>query len=346
MRILVDINHPHQVHLFRNAIRIWRERGHEVLITARDKDITSRLLDFYGLNYQLTGRQRNPGLFSFALGVLESDIAVWRAAIRFKPDWMIGTSFAIAHISRLLPGRSVVFAEDSFESTPMFWRITAPFADFIVTPSALEDDFAGKHLRYEGYQELAYLHPNRFTPEKKVLTELKISPNKPIFIMRFVSLKASHDIGQRGLSDAAKQKLVNLLSSHGTLFITSEEPLIDKFADFQLNISPEKIHHLLAFSSLLLSDSQSMTIEAAVLAIPSVRCNTFVGRTPVIEELEKKYGLTFGFQPTEEEALLAKVEEIIAKPQNKKEWHARRDRMLKDKIDLTAWIVDLPERLH
>ena len=39
MNILVDIGHPAHVHLFKNMIWNLEEDGHEVKITARDKEI-------------------------------------------------------------------------------------------------------------------------------------------------------------------------------------------------------------------------------------------------------------------------------------------------------------------
>ena len=53
MRILIDICHPAHVHFFKYAIYHWRDQGYEVLLTARDKDVTLRLLDHYGLDYHV-----------------------------------------------------------------------------------------------------------------------------------------------------------------------------------------------------------------------------------------------------------------------------------------------------
>ena len=39
MRILIDVNHPAHVHLFRCAAGEWGSKGHEVCWVARDKDI-------------------------------------------------------------------------------------------------------------------------------------------------------------------------------------------------------------------------------------------------------------------------------------------------------------------
>jgi uncharacterized protein len=65
MRILVDLTHPAHFHLFSHAIEAWRSHGHEVRITARDKEMTHALLEHAGWDYQSFGR---PGNGLVALG--------------------------------------------------------------------------------------------------------------------------------------------------------------------------------------------------------------------------------------------------------------------------------------
>ena len=77
--------------------------------------------------------------------------------------------------------------------------ITFPFATRVITPECYRTDIGEKQIRYAGYQELAYLHPDRFQPDPGVLDELGFTSNEPYFVVRLVSWKASHDIGQRGV---------------------------------------------------------------------------------------------------------------------------------------------------
>ena len=58
VRILIDILHPAHVHFFRNFHGEMTGRGHELCITARDKDRSVELLEEYGLPY---GRSRRSG---------------------------------------------------------------------------------------------------------------------------------------------------------------------------------------------------------------------------------------------------------------------------------------------
>jgi hypothetical protein len=51
MRIIVDVNHPGHVHFFKNCIWELQQKGHEILITASEKDVTFNLLDNCGFEY-------------------------------------------------------------------------------------------------------------------------------------------------------------------------------------------------------------------------------------------------------------------------------------------------------
>lgn len=53
----------------------------------------------------------------------------------------------------------------------------------------------------------------------------------------------------------------------------------------------------------------------------------------------KKYGLTFGFHPDDFEKLLQKLNELLKLPDLKEQWQARRQKLLRDKINLAAFMV-------
>jgi predicted glycosyltransferase len=106
---------------------------------------------------------------------------------------------------------------------------------------------------------------------------------------------------------------------------------------------PHRIHDAIAYARLLIADSQTMTAEAALLGVPSIRCNTFAGRVSLHDELEQKYGLTYAFLPSEEDKMLAKIQALLAMPDLPAEWQRRRAAYLRDKIDAAAWITEFVE---
>ncbi|TAH69113.1 MAG: hypothetical protein EWM47_07530 [Anaerolineaceae bacterium] len=99
------------------------------------------------------------------------------------------------------------------------------------------------------------------------------------------------------------------------------------------------MHSFLSNANLLVTDSGSMTTEAAVMGIPVVRCDSFIGhqKLGIFKELEYKYGLIFNYQDSIQ--ALKKAIELIQIPDIKIEWEQKRKYLLQDKIDVTLFMV-------
>lgn len=130
------------------------------------------------------------------------------------------------------------------------------------------------------------------------------------------------------------------------------------------------MHHVMAFASLYIGDSQTMAAEAGVLGVPFVRFNDFVGRIGYLRELEDKYELGYGIlatqraddsyihrndgslQPIGAEELYKRVETLVGMPyeERRKIFASRKSIMLSDKIDcakfLTWFIENYPESVE
>jgi predicted glycosyltransferase len=342
MNILIDIGHPAHVHLFRNAATKWIRKGHKVVFTIRDRKMVAELVKAYGFNFFIASKARTNTMGLF-FELVEHDWNVLKVAIKMKVDLLIGTSVSITHVSKLLGKRSIIFNEDDADYLKSFSLLAYPFADTIVIPDCLRDKRSNKYITYPGYHELAYLHPNNFTPDPAILDDLGVKPHERFFIIRLVAWKAHHDKGHIGINELTQAKIIRLLSQYGKVFITAEGELSDELCQYQLPIPPDRIHHALSYASMLVCDSQTMTIEAAVLGTPAIRYNTFVGLCSVIEELENKYGLTYGFLPKDEDKMLEKINLLINDPDLRKSWDEKRQRMLHDKIDLAQWMYEFVE---
>lgn len=350
VKILIDIGHPAHVHYYRNLAGELQENGCRVFWTVKDIPVAKRLLDHYGFEYTVLPKKAD-GLTGKVAKQLQYDFKLLRLCMREKIDIAIGTSVSVAHVSRISRVKSIVFDDDDDDVQPLVTRYVNPFADALLSPDALK----GKRKRqdtiyYPGYHELAYLHPGRFVPDSGVLEEAGLSQNEPFFIMRFNVFKAHHDVGIKGLTLAQKLRLIELLKPHGKIFITTERDIEPELQQYQLKISPEKIHSLMAFATMFLGDSQTMTSEAAVLGIPSLRCNSFAGRISYLEEEEHRYGLTYGFKPSDFDKLEQKLKELLAVPDLRSVWQEKRKKMLSEAIDVTAfwcWFVqNYPESVQ
>jgi uncharacterized protein len=341
MNILVDIGHPAHVHLLRYFIKIMKEQNNKVIVTVRDIPAAIELLKIYKIDYYLFGK-KSSSLIGKTLKQLIYDKLIYDLVKKHEIEIGIGSSQTIAQVAKISKMKSFVLDDDDSAVQPLFAKFVHPYADYLVSPDVLNYERKKKnHITYAGYHELAYLHPNRFVPDEKVLEESGVKDGEDYFILRFNAFKAHHDFGIKGISKENKYKLINLLKERGKVFITTEKEIDPEFSEYQLKISPDKIHSLLYYAKMFIGDSQTMTSEAAVLGTPSFRCNSFAGRISYLNEEEYKYGLTFGFKPYEFEFMIRIIKQYLEIDNLKEIWKKKRERMLSDKIDVTSFFVNL-----
>lgn len=336
MNILIDINHPAHVHLLRNVYSMLVEKGNKVLMTVKEITSAIGLLDLYGIPYISIGR-KDDSLAKKGWNQLVYDERLLRLVREYHIDVGLGSSLNLAHVSKISKMKSIILDDDDDEVEPLFVKFGHPFADDVLTPTSIHRK--SKNAVYiHAFHELAYLHPNRFKPDLNVLEALGVKEGEPYFILRFNAFKAYHDVGAEGLSMESKRRLVERLKAKGRVFITTERDIDDEFKPYQLKVSPDKVHSLMYYATMMIGDSQTMTSEAAVLGTPAIKCNSFAGRLSVANELEQKYGLCYSFLPNQVEGFFAKIDELFALSNLKAEWHRRRQRMLDEKIDYSQFL--------
>lgn len=341
MKILIDIGHPADVHFFKYFIFDMKKKGHEILVTARNKDVSIDLLKAYKIDFIPVGAIGNTKLGLITEWV-KRDYEILKIASKFNPDILMGMlNPCAAHASKLLRKKSVIFNDSEVVASTAL--ITYPFADVICTPMNFSKNLGKKHVRFNGYKELAYLHLKHFKPNPDIFKDLNIDINDKYIVMRFVAWKAGHDVRQRGFDLNTKIKCVRDLEKYGRVFISSEDKLPKELEDYRINLPPEKMHDLLYYAQMLVGDSQTMTTEAAVLGTPAIRYNTFVGEKDMSNfiELEQKYGLIFNY--SDPIIAINKAVELIQKSNLKEEWNVKREKLLKDKIDVSKFMVQLIE---
>ena len=339
MKILIDIGHPAHVHLFKNFIKESQSRNFEIITTVKDIPEAKKLLNNYSIPYIEIG-DKSDSIKGKFFNQLKFNYRLLRLVNEKKINLGIGTSLTIAHVSRISKLKSIILDDDDDDVQPLFTKFAHPFCDVLISPISLNGRRKKKGtVYYYGFHELAYLHPKRFIPNPQVLEETNITSGEMFFVLRFNSFKAHHDYRVEGISFGNKRKLINLLLKYGKVFITSEREIEDEFEQYQIKLSPEKIHHLLYFSTMFLGDSQTMTSEAAILGTPALKCNSFAGKLSVPNELEKEYALCYAFNPNQFKLMLEKIVELLSINDLKAEWQRRRIKMLEDKIDVTAFMV-------
>lgn len=340
MKILFHLGHPAHFHLFKNAISDLIQHNHQITILIKKKDVLEDLLKQSGLQYQnILPHGRKDNKFSIALGQLKQDFQLFSFCTKHHQDLLVGTSVAISHIGKILGTPSINVNEDDADIVPLYAKLAYPWASVILTPKVCRmGKWEHKTIHYNSYHELAYLHPQHFTPDITIAQKY-ISTQKPYYIVRFAKLGAHHDEGIKGLSNEMAMQLIRLLSAHGNVYITSERELSEDLEKYRIQISPIHMHHVMAFASMYVGDSQTMAAESGVLGVPFIRFNDFVGRISYLDEIENKYHLGYGIKPSNPQQLLEKAEKIITNRESKEIFVSRKNKLIEEKINYAAFLT-------
>lgn len=327
------MGHPAHFHLFKNLINSLSEK--EVLIVVSNKDILRKLLDENKIKYQLLAEYGNrQSSFSKWIKLVRTTWKLLQITKKNKPDILIGCLSQIAWVGFLTGKKTLFFAEDDFAYTSIQCRITYPFVTNVLTAEEVNvGPFSKKQIKYPAYHKLAYLHSEVFQKDPTILEKYQISV--PYFIVRIVSLSAHHDSNIEGVSETMLDQIIEKLSLHGRVFLSSEKKLNNRYQAFLLPIEVSDMHQLMSQAKGIVSDSQSMSVEACMLGIPNIRINSFKGKISVLNNLETKYKLTKSFSSTE-----FKIDDLnYIINANLSEFEKNRERLLKDKINPTPFYL-------
>lgn len=337
MKILFDIVHPAQVHFFKNVIRLLQQRGDEVLVTARKKDIALELLEVLGIECMCIS-EKGSGLFSLALELVVRNFRLWKIARRFRPDVMVArVGVAAGPVGKVLGIPTVIY--DDMEHAKLQAAVGMTFATYICTGLGYYRDFGKRQVRFRGSPVLAYLAPKYFEPDKELLRKERLEPDEPYIFIRTVSWGASHDVGRAGSTENDLSRLVESLSRFGRVIISAEGPLSQPLSQYENPVGVENVHHLLAFASLCLVEGGTMAAEAAVLGTPAVCLEACDFKLGYLRALENEYELVY--QPNSVEKALEITEELLAKSDLKQLWREKRKKMLAESDDVTQFQLDM-----
>lgn len=341
MNLLFEINHPAQAHLFKHVISQLNTNGHRTTVLIKESKVLQDILNEVDIPFIILGK-KGSSLSSKAIRQLTFIARMYKLHLRNHFDLGIGVSVSIPLLSRISSLPSIVLDDDDKKATPYFAFLAHKNASVLLRPDSLNQE--GKHyntIYYKGFHELAYLHPSTFRPDITVLEEQGLKSGESFFILRLVALKAHHDKGIKGISKEQADEIVSLLKNHGRIIITSESQDNKPKGTESLRINPARLHHLMAFAKMVISDGQTMCSESSCLGIPSIRINDFVGRISCLEDQEKKWQLTFGFKPAEFTEALEKMEVLLS--EDASIFKNRRDGMIAASInvkDFLVWFIE------
>lgn len=336
MRLLIDMVHPADAHFFKNPIRALTEAGHEIYVTSREKDCTVQLLDQLKIEHEIISRQGSGHLLAMAWELASRNFRLLNIARRFQPDVMAGYGgVSVAQVGWLLGIPSVVFYDT--ETAKLQNTLTYPFATRIVVPVCYTGKVPErKTVRYRGYHELSYLHPNHFQPDLEIALTNGLAAHGDTFLIRLVSWKASHDIGLNGWSPALLESVVELLTAHGRVVISSEGTLPQHLERLRYTGNPSRIHHVMAFCRAYIGESATMASEAVALGVPAVYAAT--SYRGYISEQQDRYHLAQVAGTDNPQQVLDALHSVLALP--KDEVAAGHQKLLEDSGDVAQTVVE------
>ncbi|MCX6583690.1 MAG: DUF354 domain-containing protein [Candidatus Aminicenantes bacterium] len=336
MNFLIDLQHPAHLHFFRNVIPRLKNQGHNVLITGRDKDILVELAHSYDIPVMVFGRARK-GVIHLGMELIYRQWRLFKLIREFKPDVMMavaGTYISLLGKLRRIP--TYIFYDTETAAISNF--LAYPFADCIFVPQCYRKKIRWRHVRYNGYHELAYLHPNYFKPDPTIPAKVGVKPGEIYTLVRFVGWSSGHDIGRSGLSTPNKIRAIRELEKYGRVFITSEGGLPPELEKYKLKLEVTDIHSLMAHAALIFGESATMVSEGAVLGVPGVYIDP-VGRG-YTDEQERVYGIVHNFSHKQQDEAIEKAVSILSGYQREK-WRTIGRRIVADKIDVSDMIYNI-----
>jgi predicted glycosyltransferase len=290
VRVWVDMSNSPQVPFFRPLLRLLRERGDEVFVTARDYAQTLELLAAAGIEHDVVGP---PHGGPHALRKISAMAGRLRALRRWARGRRI--DLGLSHASHELPltarslGIASAYAFD-YEFARVQHGLGSRAATRVVVPEAIPANRLrvlgarpAKVRRYPGLKEEYYLAG--FEPDAAVPTELGIEADRVLVVMRTppdVSLYHRHgnplfaEVVQRLGSDPATQTVVLPRTA-------AQRDELGRLALPSLVVPPRAVdaQSLVAAADLVVSAGGTMNREAVALGVPVY--TTFAGRIGAVD---------------------------------------------------------------
>jgi uncharacterized protein len=296
MRVWIDLTNSPHVLVMRPVVKLLREDGHEVRVTARDFAQTLGLLRRFQIPHTAVGRHRGERLAAKAggLALRSSALARWaladaRAAGR-RFDVALGhgsNDVSVAAAALRIPSATMF----DYEWAAVQHHVNCRLARAVVVPDAIPPErlqrygARGKLGRYEGLKEEYYLAD--FAPDGTVLAELALDPTRPIVVVRTPPEVALYHRFGNDLFAAVLERLRVAVASEGVqpVLLPRTEAQREALRATPGFVVPERAidaQSLIACADLVISAGGTMNREAVALGTPVY--TTFEGRLGAVDE--------------------------------------------------------------
>lgn len=322
--------HPAQF-LMMQALAQYKPSDTEIVWFIRDKDVTKQLADESGIKYEVVSKAQS-GLLGNAFELFKNIFNFIKLSRKKNIDVWFSKYGAVNIASWTLRIPNLSFNDDDEDLVPLIAMTSYPFATKVLcTNWTRTKRFKKNVVHYNSFHELFYLHPRRFTLKKTQQHSSSVSlPNQPYILIRLSSLQAHHDVNVKGISLSMLAAIILKFKDSYQIYISSEARLPQELIKYELNINASDVHQVLGNAHLFISDSQTMTAEAALLGVRNLRISSFSKKIGYLDALEVA-GLSWSILPDTNCRVLSKITEVIEFSNNS--LLENKDKLIKQTID-------------
>ena len=268
MNLLFNLVHISDLNLFKSAINKLA-MSNQVYVTVRQRGNLLKVVEKeLNLPIIIVGDHKQTFLKK-VIGIFKSEYIYWKLIKKLNINVSINQSFYSIWACKLRGAKFITF-EDDFEYKFAFYYAKW-FADKDVMPKFIPA--RGKNVvKYNGFKELAYLHPNRFSANRSILNQYDLVPYEYVFVREVSNVSLNYKNKKDHLhiilstlysknvevvlSIEDKRKIDHLKESYPALIIL-DEPVEDIFS-------------LIKFAKFSISSGDTVARESALLSTPCI----------------------------------------------------------------------------
>jgi predicted glycosyltransferase len=306
MKILVDLNHPVDVNFFKNAIALLAKQHNcdiEITLQPRGKLVPILQRELPNFHFTSIGTYRK-SLTGKVLGAGYRFLRLLSFVRRGEFDAVVSFGgIGVCHATYVLRKPSVIF-DDDIEYRIGFYPYK-PFATRLVMPQHIP--VRGRNVvKYKGFKELAYLHPNHFKPDEGSLREYGVMPAKYVFVREVSNISMNYTHLEEGqLADVCRRLRTSGLD---VVLSLEDKSLTDRFAPHCIILQEpvRDIYSLMHFALLTVSSGDTMARESCLTGTPVIYTG---GRYMSVNTELIKRGIFF--EPDDEHSVMNLVGMIV-----------------------------------
>ena len=302
MKVWIEVLTPKQALFFEPLYRALTWRGHDALITTRVYREAEQTLKLKKLRFSVVGTHGGGTAFGKLTASAERVTRLANLIQKWKPN--LAVSFSSVEASRVAFGLGIphVAANDSPHSW-MVARLTIPLTTFLCCPwiigRSIWEEFGGpmrKIVLYRALDPAAWL--KRHHPNGEVLRQLDLKRDRPIVVFRTEEAFASYLMGKASDKEPVVAPIIDELLRRELdcqVVVSTrygmQAPVIRKRFGEKVTVVDRIVDatSLLSFSSAFVGSGGTMTVEAALLGVPSISC--FPGPKPLYIQYLERLGL-------------------------------------------------------